>query len=161
MMKLVKKNKFTIMVVVLFVFFMFGVSEIKKAFFSQDGAVYGDRLVGKVEVKKETYDQLKEGIQAKEKVESVEVRENGRLINISVTVATDTSLEDAKKVMDGVLDIFTDSQKGYYDFHVIVRKNDAAENNFPIMGSKHHNSSIFVWSKDREKTDISQTDTNQ
>ena len=161
MMKLVKKNKFTIIIVVLFVFFMFGVSEIKKVFFAHDGAVYGDRLVGKEKKKKETYDQLKEGIQAKEKVESVEVRESGRLINILITVAFDTSLDDAKKTMDGVLDIFTDSQKGYYDFHVIVRKNDAAENNFPIMGSKHHNSSIFVWSKDREKTDINQTDTNQ
>jgi len=156
-MKLVKKNKFTIIVVLLFVFFMFGVSEIKKVFFANDGAVYGDRLVGKVEVKKETYNQLQEGIKAKEKVESVDVRENGRLVNISITVAVDTSLDDAKKVMDGVLDIFTDSQKGYYDFQVFISKTDAAENNFPIIGYKHHNSSVFVWSKDREKTDISST----
>lgn len=161
MMKLVKKNKFTIIVVVLFVVFMLGVSEIKKVFFANDGAVYGDRLVGKVEVKKETYNQLKEGIQAKEKVEAVDVRENGRLVNISITVATDASLDEAKGIMDGVLDIFTDSQKGYYDFHVIISKNDAAENNFPIMGSKHHNSSVFVWSKDREKTDIGQTDVTE
>ena len=161
MMKLVKKNKFTIIVVLLFVFFMFGVSEIKKLFFANDGAVYGDRLVGKVEVKKETYNQLKEGISAKEKVEAVEVRENGRLVNISITVAVDTSLEEAKKVMDGVLDIFTDSQKGYYDFQAFISKTDASENNFPIIGYKHHNSSIFVWSKDREKTDISQTDISE
>ena len=156
MMKLVKKNKFKIIVVVLFVFFMFGVSEVKKVFFANDGAVYGDRLVGKVEVKKETYNQLKEGISAKEKVESVEVRENGRLVNISITVATDASLDQAKGAMDGVLDIFTDSQKGYYDFQVFISKNDATENNFPIIGYKHHNSSVFVWSKDREKTDISE-----
>ncbi len=155
MMKLVKKNKFTIVVVVLFVIFMFGVSEIKKVFFANDGAVYGDRLVGKVEVDKETYNQLKEQIQQKEKVESVEVRENGRLINLSITVANDTSLEEAKAVTDGMIDLFTDSQKGYYDFQAFIYKTDAAENNFPIIGYRHHNSSVFVWSKDRDKTDIS------
>ena len=58
MMKLVKKNKFTIIAVVLFIIFMLGVSEIKKVFFSNNGAVYGDRLVGKVEVSKDTYTQL-------------------------------------------------------------------------------------------------------
>ncbi|MDE5587314.1 MAG: hypothetical protein K2I72_02965 [Bacilli bacterium] len=155
MMKLVKKNKFTIIVVVLFVIFMFGVSEIKKMFFASEGAVYGDRLVGKVEVDKETYDQLKEHISQKEKVESVEIRENGRSINISITVANDTSLEQAKAVTDGAIDLFTDSQKGYYDFQAFIYKTDAAENNFPIIGYRHHNSSVFVWSKDRDKTDIS------
>jgi len=34
-MKLVKKNKFTIIAVVLFIIFMLGVSEIKKVFFSK------------------------------------------------------------------------------------------------------------------------------
>lgn len=155
MMKLVKKNKFTIVVAVLFVIFMFGVSEIKKVFFANDGAVYGDRLVGKVEVAKETYDKLKETIQQNEKVESVEVRENGRSINIFITVLNDTSLEDAKAVTNGIIDLFTDSQKGYYDFQAFIVKTDAAENNFPIIGYRHHNSSVFVWTKDRDKTDIS------
>lgn len=155
MMKLVKKNKFTIVVAVLFVIFMFGVSEIKKVFFANDGAVYGDRLVGKVEVAKETYDKLKETIQQNEKVESVEIRENGRSINIFITVLNDTSLEDAKAVTNGIIDLFTDSQKGYYDFQAFIVKTDAAENNFPIIGYRHHNSSVFVWTKDRDKTDIS------
>lgn len=156
MMKLLKKNKFTIIVVVLFVGCMFGVSVLKDLFFPNEGkAIYGERLVGKVEVKKETYDQLKEKLQINEKVEKVSVRENGRSIYITVTVMKETSLEEAKAVTNGLTDLFTDSQKGYYDFQVFVRKEDASENNFPIIGNKHHNNSDFVWSRDREKTDIS------
>ena len=156
MIKLLKKNKFTIIVVVLFVGCMFGVSVLKDLFFPNEGkAIYGERLVGKVEVKKETYDQLKEKVQSNEKVESVDVRESGRLINITVTVLNDTSLEDAKAVTNGITDLFTDSQKGYYDFQVFVKKTDANENNFPIIGYKHHNNSDFVWNKKKKKTDIS------
>ena len=156
MMKVVKKNKFTIIVVVLFVIFMFCVSKAKDLFFPNEGtAVYGDRLVGKVEISKDTYNQLKEKLQENERVEAVDVRESGRLINISITIQNDTSLEDAKAVTDGIMDLFTDNQKGYYDFQAFVKKTDAAENNFPIIGYKHHNSSNFVWSRDRDKTDIS------
>lgn len=156
MMKLVKKNKFTIIVVVLFVIFMFGVSKAKDLFFPNEGtAVYGDRLVGKVEISKDVYNQLKQKIQENERVEAVDIRESGRLINISVTIRNDTSLEDAKAVTNGIMDLFTDSQKGYYDFQTFIKKTDATENNFPIIGYKHHNSSNFVWSRDRDKTDIS------
>ena len=52
-----------------------------------------------------------------------------------------------------ILEPFNDSQKGYYDFQVFVTKESEAENNFPIIAYKHHNSSEFVWSKDREKTE--------
>lgn len=156
MMKLVKKNKFTIVVVLLFVLFMFAVSKAKQLFFPNEGtAVYGDRLVGKVEISKETYNQLKTKLQENERVESVEVRESGRLINITIIVLNDTSLQDAKAATDGITDLFTDSQKGYYDFQAFIKKTDPAENNFPIIGYKHHNSSHFVWSQDRDKTDIS------
>lgn len=156
MLKLVKKYKFTIVVVILFVLFMFVVSQARDLFFPNEGkAVYGDRLVGKVEISKDTYTQLKTKLQEHGKVEAVEVRESGRLINITVTVYNDTSLNDAKTVTDGLMDLFTDNQKGYYDFQVFVKKTDAAENNFPIIGYKHHNNSEFVWTHDRDKTDIS------
>ncbi len=156
MMKLVKKYKFTIIAVVLFIILMFGVYQLKEWFFPNEGkAIYGERLVGKVEVSEETYQQVKETLNAKEKVQSAEVRENGRLINITVMVQNDTSLEEAKALPSGLLDLFTDSQKGYYDFQIFVKKEDPAENNFPIIGYRHHNNTEFVWTKDREKTDIS------
>ncbi len=158
-MNIIKKNKFTIIAIVIFTILVFGLYQAKQLFFPNEGkAIYGDRLVGKVEVEEATYDQVKAKIQENERVESVSLRENGRTINLTITVKNDTSIEDAKATINGMLDSFTDSQKGYYDFQVFIVKTDEAENNFPIIGYKHHNNSEFSWTKDREKTDISTTE---
>ena len=60
---------------------------------------------------------------------------------------------EAKKLVDNILEPFTESQIGYYDFQVFIKKEDTSENDFPIIGYKHHNSSTFSWTKDREKTE--------
>lgn len=157
-MKIIRKNKFTIIAIVIFTALVFCLYQAKQLFFPNEGkAIYDDRLVGKVEVDETVYDQVKAKITENERVESVTLRENGRTINLTITVKNDTSIEDAKATINGMLDLFTDSQKGYYDFQVFIVKTDAAENNFPIIGYKHHNSSEFSWTKDREKTDISTT----
>ncbi len=153
-MKMVKKNKFTIIVVLLFTILIFCTYEVKKLFFPNEGkAIYGDRLVGKVEVDKSVYQTVESKIKESDKVKKATARENGKLINIYITVADDTSIEDAKKLTSNILEPFTDSQKGYYDFQVFITKESASENNFPIIAYKHHNSSDFVWTKDREKTE--------
>ena len=153
-MNIIKKNKFTIIAVILFTALVFCLYEVKELFFPNEGkAIYGDRLVGKVDVKDEVYVAVEDKVKENEKVTKVDARENGKLINISITVLDDTSIEDAKKLVDNVLEPFNDSQKGYYDFQVFVTKESEAENNFPIIAYKHHNSSEFVWSKDREKTE--------
>lgn len=153
-MNIIKKNKFTIIAVILFTALVFCLYEVKELFFPNEGkAIYGDRLVGKVDVKDEAYVAVEDKVKENEKVTKVDARENGKLINISITVLDDTSIEDAKKLVDNVLEPFNDSQKGYYDFQVFVTKESETENNFPIIAYKHHNSSEFVWSKDREKTE--------
>ena len=153
-MNIIKKNKFTIIAVVLFTALVFCLYEAKELFFPNEGkAIYGDRLVGKVDVSDEIYDNVESKVKENEKVTKVKARENGKLINISITVLDDTSIEDAKKLVDNILEPFTDSQRGYYDFQVFINKESEAENNFPIIAYKHHNSSQFVWSKDRQKTE--------
>ena len=153
-MNIIKKNKFTIIAVILFTALVFCLYEVKELFFPNEGkAIYGDRLVGKVDVKDEVYVAVEDKVKENEKVTKVDARENGKLINISITVLDDTSIEDAKKLVDNILEPFNDSQKGYYDFQVFVTKESETENNFPIIAYKHHNSSEFVWSKDREKTE--------
>lgn len=153
-MNIVKKNKFTIIAVLIFTSLIFCLYQVKRVFFPNTGkAIYGERLVGKVEVDEKVYDQLEEKLKENEKVSKVTVRESGKLININITILDDTSIEDAKKLADNILEPFTDSQKGYYDFQIFINKENEAENNFPIIAYKHHNSSQFVWSKDREKTE--------
>lgn len=153
-MKMVKKNKYTIIAVVIFIIMVFFLYQAKELFFPNEGkAIYGDRLVGKVEIEAEVYKNVESKIKESDKVKSVSIRESGKLINISIVVQGDTSIEDAKKLTDNILEPFTDSQKGYYDYQVFISKEEEEENNFPIIAYKHHNSASFVWTRDREKTE--------
>ena len=153
-MNMVKKNKYTIIAVVIFIIVVFFLYQAKELFFPNEGkAIYGDRLVGKVEVEDEVYKNVESKIKESDKVKSVKIRESGKLINISIVVQGDTSIEDSKKLTDNILDSFTESQKGYYDYQVFISKEEEAENNFPIIAYKHHNSAGFVWTKDRGKTE--------
>lgn len=153
-MKWIKKNKFTVIAICIFVLLAFLGFKVMEMFFpNQRTAIYGDRLEGKVTVEQTTYDEVKQKISESDKVETVSLRENGRRVDITITVTNATSKSEAKKLTDNILESFTESQIGYYDFQVFIVKEDATENDFPIIGYKHHNSSTFLWTKDREKTE--------
>lgn len=153
-MKWMKKNKFTVIAIVLFVILTILGFKLKEILFpNQRTAVYGNRLDGKVSVNKTIYDTVKQKLSEKEKIKSVTVRENGRRIDIVITVEDDLNKTDAKKLTDGITEPFNESQIGYYDFQIFVKKDNANENDFPIIGYKHHNSSNFSWNKDRDKTE--------
>lgn len=153
-MKWMKKNKFTVIAIVIFILLAFLGFKVLEMFFpDQRTAIYGDRLEGKVTVKKATYDEVKQEISENKMVDNVTLRENGRRIDITITILDYVSKDDAKKLTDIILKPFTESQIGYYDFQVFIKKNDTSANDFPIIGYKHHNSSAFSWSKDRKKTE--------
>lgn len=153
-MKWIKKNKFTVIAIVLFIVVAILGFKVKEIFFpDQRTAIYGDRLEGKVAVDQTTYDTVKEKISESDKVKSVTIRENGRRVDITITVTDETSKSDAKKLTDNITEPFTESQIGYYDFQVFIKKESESENDFPIIGYKHHNSSSFSWTKDRDKTE--------
>ena len=153
-MKWVKENKFTIIAMVLFILVLvLGYKAIEIFFPDQKSAIYGDRLEGKVDLKKTTLEEVKQKITEKEKVKVVTISESGRRINIIITVEDDMSKNDAKHLVDNILEPFNESQIGYYDFEVFVKKDNKEENDFPIIGYKQHNSSSFSWTKDREKTE--------
>ena len=153
-MKWIKKNKFTVIAITIFVVLAIIGYKAKEMFFpNQITAIYGDRLDGKIAVEQKTYDEMKAKISESDKVKNVSIRENGRRIDIMVTVNGDTSKSDAKKLVDNILEPFSESQIGYYDFQMYIKKDETEENDFPIIGYKQHNSSSFVWSKDRDKTE--------
>ncbi len=146
-----KKNRITIFVMLFFfVIAVLGYKVMEMFFPDERTAIYGDRLDGKVAVKDETYEAMKQKIKENTQVKDVIVRENGRRIDITVTVVAETSQNDAKKIVDHLLEPFTESQIGYYDFQIFVKKEESELNDFPIIGYKHHNSSSFSWNRDRE-----------
>ena len=152
-MKWFKKNKFTTLAIILFILLAILGYKAKEIFFpDQRSAIYGERLEGKVNVKKSTYKDIEKKIKESDKVTNVNITETGKRIDIVITVTNSTSKSEAKKLTDNMLEPFTESQIGYYDFQVFIKKDAPEENDFPIIGYKQHNSSSFSWSKDRDKT---------
>lgn len=151
-MKWIKKNKFTCIIILVFIIVSaIGYKAVTVFFPDGKTAIYGDRLDGKINVDKSVYDAVKVKISEQEFVKEVKVEEKGRIINIIVQVIDSTSIDAAKDISKLFLDEFSESQISYYDFQIFVTKESEAENNFPIIGYKHHNNSKFSWSKDREK----------
>ena len=152
-MKWFKKNKLLIVTIIIFLLLSFLGYKMLKVFFPDvKSAIYGDRLDGKVPVKKTVYSDVKAKISEQEFVKSVEVREVGRTINISVVILDSTSKDAAKSVTGMILEFFNESQISYYDFQVFISKESESENDFPIIAYKQHNSSEFSFTKDRDKT---------
>lgn len=153
-MKWVKKNKLTIIALVVFTLIsVVGYKTVKMFFPDVKSAIYGDRLDGKVAVSKETYETVKEKVKGQEFVKDIKIRENGRTINVDIQVMDSTSIDAAKGLSSLVVEDFNEMQTGYYDFQIFVTKESVDENNFPIIGYKHHNRSEFSWTRNREKVE--------
>ena len=151
-MKVIKEHKIMVIVIVLFILLVIVASSVYTLLVPSNGKpIYGDRLDGKdaVAVSQETYEQVKQKLKEDTIVSNVEIDERGRLINVIVTVTADTILDAAKALAPRVLESFTDAQKGYFDFQVLIRKEDESKTDFPIIGYRHHDRQDFTWTKDR------------
>ncbi len=72
-MKMIKKNKYTIIAIIIFIVIVILLYQAKQLFFPNEGkAIYGDRLAGKIEIPEETYTGLKALISEKEKVKCLD-----------------------------------------------------------------------------------------
>ena len=73
-MKWIKKNKFTVIAITIFVVLAIIGYKAKEMFFpNQRTAIYGDRLDGKIAVEQKTYDEMKAKISESDKVKNVSI----------------------------------------------------------------------------------------
>lgn len=150
-MDFLKKNKFTVTALVLFLILFVVIVEAKTLFFPNEGkALYGSRLDGKVNVDSEIYKKIETDLSQDTKVAKTSVTEKGRQIKVMLTLNNDVSVADGKALAENISTYFTESQLGYYDFEVFLIKESKEENNFPMIGYKQHNSK-WSWTKEREK----------
>lgn len=154
-MKFIKKNKFTILVIGIFIVLVVLAAILKNMFFINTGQpVYGNRLDGidDVEISSSQYNDLEKKLKDNKIVTAVESNLDGRIINIIVTVKDDASKKDAKKLSSAVVDSFSKEQLAFYDIQIFVKKADKKQDDFPIIGYKHNSKSDFYWTKDRKVT---------
>ncbi len=165
-MKFIKEYKMTIALVVIFIILVvMGHFVITLLIPSTNGDICYGRNAGKEDhpIESATYEAVKQSIKEESYVSDVTAKEQCLLIKVDVTVTKDTTVEQAKALGKKVLDEFTDDQKGFYDFQLLITKEESKEDSkdkdttFPIIGSKHKCDvstnkdcgTDFVWTKDR------------
>lgn len=124
---------------------------IKQMFFSNSkNVIYGNRLNGIDEVAVTSSEQksMIEALEGDSSVSKVKYHLQGKIINVIITVNDDVGADTAKVLTGKVLEFFNEDQKKFYDFQVMVKKENGA-NDFPIIGYKHSNKDGFSFTKDR------------
>ena len=150
-MDFLKKNKFTVVAVVVFLIVILLLVQIKNIFFpNEEKAIYGNRLEGSssVKISNDKKKDIEENITSNGIAKKATVRVSGRIIEVMIIVESETSVDVAKDLTDKILDELNKSEKSYYDIQAFINKEEETSN-FPIIGYKHHKKKHFAWTKNR------------
>ena len=153
MKKFLKRNRYTVFLLVIFVLFVVLGLKVKDIFVPDEGkATYGDRLknIEKHPINNEVYTKIDEMIKGKSGVSKVSHRIQGKTINYYITFDEKVTVKDAKVIGDSLVKEFDEDTLDYYSLQVYLLKEDEKLNNFPIIGMKHPSSKEISWTKDRE-----------
>ncbi len=113
-------------------------------------AIYGDRLDGidsvkiSSKLKKEIIKNVNDTTLSKE----TKINIQGKIINVTIIVNDDVSIENAKPLADKVLEKLGEEEKKFYDIQVFIKK-DNEDEKFPIIGYHHPKKEGFSWTLDR------------
>ena len=150
-MSFIRKNKFVIIAIGVFLILVVLVFQIATMFFPEEGtALYGDRLDGieEVELSNSKLTKIESNLKSDGAVKEAEVSVAGKIVEVIITVQDDTSVDTAKALNTKVLDSLSNKEKKFYDIQIFVKK-DSEATDFPIIGYKHHAKDTFSWTKDR------------
>ena len=151
-MSFIRKNKFVIIAIGVFLILVILVFQVVSVFFPKEGkALYGNRLEGieKVEITDSKKEQIENSLKEDSITKEANVSVAGKIIEVIVIVQDDTTIDSAKTLSTKVLNSLNENEKIFYDIQVFIKK-DTDANNFPIIGYKHHAKENFSWTKDRE-----------
>ncbi len=154
-MNYIKKNKLTVVIIVIFVLVVILGAYVYNSFFSSGRReAYGNRLDGidAVEITKKQYDEVKNKLKENKSVTKVTTDLKGKIVNIIMTVKDDVTKDNAKKIAQTALTVFDSEQLAFYDIQIFVKKDNKELNDFPIIGYKQNGKDGLTWSKDRQVT---------
>lgn len=154
-MNFIRKNKFTIIAIGIFLILVFLAFQVKNIFFPAAGkALYGSRLNGidEVEITSSKKDKITTALAEADITDSSKVEVAGKIIKVTVTVKDDAGRDAAKELGTKVLDNLTKEEKSFYDVQLFIQKKTES-GEFPIIGYKHHAKEGFSWTKDRTGTE--------
>ena len=115
---------------------------LKYFYFGNGQSKYGDRLQGIVNIDDNRLNDIKSSIQMEEKVSSVSININGKIIYIKINFNESATLVEAQSVAVKSLEKFSDEEKNCYDFEYTLH---LEKDSLIIMGAKNVNGSNLVW----------------
>lgn len=149
--KFLKEHRvFTMLMAIVIVCFVLIMTVLINVFggFGNDADKYGNRLEGidKVEISEKKQSDFKNNITNNEKIKSVDVTIQGKIVYITMIVESNVMLEEAEGIALKSLDEFTEEEKTFYDFNFTL-KQLATENSdgFVISGAKNKNGTKLIW----------------
>ena len=154
-MKFIKNHVFTTVIVLIFIAMVIVMFILYNLFFiNSSKPEYGNRLEGieEVEITSEAISKLEKAIKGNSKVKNVSTNITGRTLEIVITVDNETSVKDAKVVGNESYKTLDGKQIKFYSVQIFIKKDDPAQNNFPIIGYKQRETTTVVWTKDRSVT---------
>lgn len=143
MKKLWKSNRVVFVLVIILIICFIAICSVALTFFySKDTNEYGNRLNGieKHPISSELKSNYKETLLANENVKSVEFNTKGRIIYVNIKFDENISLDNAKKLVEDNLSLFSEDILSYYDLQFIL-----SSDNFTIMASKNVASEKISW----------------
>lgn len=149
---ILNNKKWSIVLGLLFILFIFLIFAVKDLFFSDDGNVYGSRLEGieNVTISNEKLTDIVNELEGKNNVISTIARVQGRIVYITIDVNKETSMGDAKNLADIALENFSKEEKEYYDFEFFLTQKEVSDSeSYPTTGTKHKSVEKIVWAKSR------------
>ena len=151
--KLMKRNKLTTIIIVIYIVFIFILGIVMNRFFAKNGQpIYGDRLkeVEKFPINEDNKrKEIEKDLLASGKISSVEFQVRGRTLNFVIKVKNDVNKDDAKKIAESVTKYFKAEELNVYSIEVLVMKDDNNAKDFPINATKQYGRENFSWTKDR------------
>lgn len=140
---------FTMLMAIVVVCIVLIITVLVNVFYMGNGSnKYGNRLEGikEVEISKSKQSDFENNIANNDKVKKADIRIQGKIIYITLEIATGVKLEEAEGIALKSLDEFSDEEKAFYDFNFTLKQEDTNNSEgFIISGAKNKNGTGLVW----------------
>lgn len=150
-MSFIKKNKFVILAIGIFLIVIILAFQVVSMFFPEEGkALYGERLDGieEVTISNDKLKKIESDLTSDATVKKANAKVSGKIIEVIITVQDDATVDATKALTTRITDLLSNKEKKFYDIQLFAKKDNEATN-FPIIGYKHHAKDTFSWTKDR------------
>ena len=155
MKKLIKNHRYTLILLLVFILLCILALKVKEILVPDEGkATYGERLkdISKHPISDEVYQKVSDEYEKDDKVIKVDHRLQGKVLNYYITLGEKVSVKDAKAVGEKLITLLDDELLSYYTVQIYLIKEDAALNNFPMIGLKDPLAKNVSWTRERDIT---------